>query len=346
MMKIESRITVSHPAIVYSTRRWLGWRAATLALTALSQLPTSVVWATINAGTTTVTSIGHSFEPENPTPNTGHPAVVTDFLVNQTQEVGGGAVLPAVTVNLDVDTSISYTLSAPAGKKFVVHLPAGSAANMSLSLAWQTGAFDFGTSAPFNASFQNLVGVAPSFSSNSIVGANNQSFDFASSTPVFSNDLSFTSVTFTTTYDPRTLGQGPLTYQPAGSIAPFGTTARNANFTISYATSGAVDPGHFVSLVPLLRGDYNGDGSVDASDFIVWRKSVGSTTNLAADGNGNGVIDNGDFDVWRAHFGQTAGTESDLNTRAAVPEPTSIALMIGLGGSALAMRRRACFSAR
>ena len=98
--------------------------------------------------------------------------------------------------------------------------------------------------------------------------------------------------------------------------------------------------------MPLLLGDYNGDGSVDASDYIVWRKSVGSTTNLAADGNGNGVIDNGDFDVWRANFGQTAGTGSGLNTRAAVPEPASIALMIGLGGSVLAMRRRACFSAR
>ncbi len=265
----------------------------------LCQFPTSVVWATINAGTTTVTSIGHSFEPEDPTPDTGHPAIVTDFLVNQTQEVGGGAVLPAVTVNLDVDTSISYTIAAPAGEKFVIHVPVGSSANMSLSLAWQTGAFDFGTSAAFNASFQNLVGVAPSFPSNSIVGDNNQSFDFASSTPVFSNDLSFTSVTFTTTYDPRTLGQGPLTYQPAGSIAPFGTTARNANFAISYATTGAVDPGRFVSLVPAVLGDYNGDGTVDASDYIVWRESLGSTTNLVADGNGNGVIDNGDFDVWR-----------------------------------------------
>src|SRR5215471_14901578 len=257
MMKIQSRMTASHPLIIFPLRRRLGWKAATLALTALCQLPTSVVWATINAGTTTVTSIGHSFEPENPTPNTGHPAVVTDFLVNQTQEVGGGAVLPTVTVNLDVDTSISYTITAPANKKFVVHLPAGSAANMSLSLAWQTGAFGFGNPVAFNTSFQNLVSVAPSFPGSSIVSDNNQAFGFDSSTPMFSNDLSFTSVTFTAAYSPRMLGQGPLTYQPAGSIAPFGTTARNANFVISYATTGNVDPGRFVSLVPVLAGDYN-----------------------------------------------------------------------------------------
>src|SRR5262249_46400441 len=136
MMKNQSRMAVSHPAIIFPSRRRLGSRAVALALTVLCHLPTGVVWATINAGTPTVTPIGHSLEPETPTPNTGHPAVVTDFLVNQTQEVGGGAVLPAVTVNLDGDTSISYTIAAPAGKKFVVHLPTGSSANMSLSLAW------------------------------------------------------------------------------------------------------------------------------------------------------------------------------------------------------------------
>src|SRR5262249_42190168 len=146
-------------------------------------------------------------------------------------------------------------------------------------------------------------------------------FDFAATTPGFSNDLSFTSVTFTATYDPRTLGLGALTYQPAGSIAPFGTTARNANFAISYTTTGAVDPGRFVSLAPLLLGDYNGDGTVDASDYTVWRNSLGSTANLAADGNSNGVIDNGDFDVWRAHFGDTAGRVSGAVRGAAVPEP-------------------------
>jgi hypothetical protein len=328
-MTNESQMTVSHPAIIFPSRRRLGWRVATLALTVLCQLPTSVVWATINAGTTTVTSIGHSFEPENPTPDTGHPAVVTDFLVNQTQEVGGRAVLPAVTVNLDLDTSISYTLTAPAGKKFVIQLPAGSSANMSLSLDWQTGAFDFGTSAAFNASFQNLVGVAPSFPSSSFVGANNQSFDFASSTPVFSNDLSFTSVTFTTTYDPRMLGQGPLTYQPSGSIAPFGTTARNANFAISYATTGAVDPGRFVSLVPVVVGDYNGDGVVDAADYTVWRGSLGSTANLAADGNQNGMVDSGDYDVWKMHFGQTAsGSGAGASSNTAVPEPATLWLLL------------------
>ena len=111
-MKNESQIAVSRPATVFPSRRRLGWKATTLALIALCQLPANFACATIIIGTTTVTSIGHSFEPEDPTAGTGHPALVTDFLVNQTQEVGGGAVLPSVTVDLDSDTSISFTIAA------------------------------------------------------------------------------------------------------------------------------------------------------------------------------------------------------------------------------------------
>ena len=44
-------------------------------------------------------------------------------------------------------------------------------------------------------------------------------------------------------------------------------------------------------------GDYNLDGAVDAADYVLWRATLGSTTNLAADGNQNGVIDSSDFDV-------------------------------------------------
>jgi hypothetical protein len=58
---------------------------------------------------------------------------------------------------------------------------------------------------------------------------------------------------------------------------------------------------------PLLTGDYNRNGSVDAADYIVWRNSLGQTgTGLAADGNGNGQVDAGDYNLWRANFGRTS----------------------------------------
>lgn len=75
-------------------------------------------------------------------------------------------------------------------------------------------------------------------------------------------------------------------------------------------------------------GDFDGDGVVTAADYAVWRDSLGSTVKLAADGNGNRTIDAGDYDVWIAHFGNVlAGSGSSTGSDAAVPEPSSLALL-------------------
>ncbi|HEX3598817.1 MAG TPA: zinc-dependent metalloprotease family protein [Lacipirellulaceae bacterium] len=80
-------------------------------------------------------------------------------------------------------------------------------------------------------------------------------------------------------------------------------------------------------------GDYNGNGVVDAADYVVWRDSLNKTgTALAADGNGNGQVDAGDFTVWRAHFGSTTGSGAASGSDASVssggingvPEPNSV----------------------
>ena len=60
-----------------------------------------------------------------------------------------------------------------------------------------------------------------------------------------------------------------------------------------------------------LAGDYNFDGTVDAADYVVWRK---------VDGSQQG------YDTWRANFGQSVGSGSVSNTT--VPEPTTALLLI------------------
>jgi hypothetical protein len=57
-----------------------------------------------------------------------------------------------------------------------------------------------------------------------------------------------------------------------------------------------------------IAGDFSGDGSVDAADYVIWRKSDGRRVPGAAgaDGDANGFIDGRDFQVWRANFGRTA----------------------------------------
>jgi GH35 family endo-1,4-beta-xylanase len=80
------------------------------------------------------------------------------------------------------------------------------------------------------------------------------------------------------------------------------------------------------SLV-VAPGDYNGDGTVDAADYSVWRDTFGSSDDLRADGNGDGVVDDGDYGVWKALFGTTYGTGAG-SLAAAVPEPASAVLLL------------------
>ncbi|MCA9185324.1 MAG: hypothetical protein R3E01_18015 [Pirellulaceae bacterium] len=58
----------------------------------------------------------------------------------------------------------------------------------------------------------------------------------------------------------------------------------------------------------VLQGDYNGNGTVDAADYTIWKDSFGSSSSLAADGNGNGIIDAADYTIWKDNFGESLST--------------------------------------
>jgi hypothetical protein len=73
--------------------------------------------------------------------------------------------------------------------------------------------------------------------------------------------------------------------------------------------------------VPISPGDYDDDADVDGADFLIWQRSVGSSTNLAADGDGNGSVGSEDYAIWRAHFGQVGAGGTT------VPEPSTFALL-------------------
>jgi hypothetical protein len=92
---------------------------------------------------------------------------------------------------------------------------------------------------------------------------------------------------------------------------------------------GTFNPGggELMLLRNLLSGDFNGDGGVDAADYVVWRKTGGTQD---------------DYDAWRTNFGRTlAGSgsagyslgASAESRSAAVPEPlASAAAVLGLAG--------------
>jgi Lamin Tail Domain/Calcineurin-like phosphoesterase len=88
---------------------------------------------------------------------------------------------------------------------------------------------------------------------------------------------------------------------------------------------------------PLVAGDYNGNGIVDAADYVVWRKAT-ATGDLAADGNGDNFISGRDYDFWKARFGNThLDSDSGLAT---VPEPAGGLLLLFAAGI-IAVGRRA-----
>jgi hypothetical protein len=82
-------------------------------------------------------------------------------------------------------------------------------------------------------------------------------------------------------------------------------------------------------LIPGLAGDFNQDGSVDAADYVVWRKDLGAT------------YTQNDYNLWRAHFGQTTGRDSGGSANAAVPEPAIALLLMFAAAVRILVRLRA-----
>jgi hypothetical protein len=73
---------------------------------------------------------------------------------------------------------------------------------------------------------------------------------------------------------------------------------------------------HAYLLTPVpIPGDFNHNGTLDAADYVVWRKINGTQSG---------------YDTWRANFGQTAGNGSGARANAAVPEPTTLIILVAV----------------
>lgn len=100
------------------------------------------------------------------------------------------------------------------------------------------------------------------------------------------------------------------------------------SYSLGLSTSQGI--GHFSlnltldSEASILPGDYNGNGTVDAADYSVWRASIGSTSDFRADGNNDGVVDSADYEFWKQRFGMTRNSGM---AAANAPEPRSTTTM-------------------
>jgi fibronectin-binding autotransporter adhesin len=107
----------------------------------------------------------------------------------------------------------------------------------------------------------------------------------------------------------------------------YGSTDSTAIFTdnTSFVSNGGANTGVLQVSVP---GDFDSNGTVGASDYVLWRKSYSSNTSL--------------YNLWAANYGGVnAGSGSGLGLNGGgVPEPSTFALFSVLGSIFAASRRR------
>ncbi len=146
---------------------------------------------------------------------------------------------------------------------------------------------------------------------------------------------------------------------PGGSLAAFRSVSfgqiwnpalypsPDLAFTVSQADMSPVT----ITTQFAVAGDYNSNGFVDQSDYLIWRQTYGSTISLAADGNLDGVVNGADYVIWRNNVGlflpgSGAGSGFGLQLGGAVPEPGAAVLFLSAGLAMLTACVRAPRAAR
>jgi hypothetical protein len=119
-------------------------------------------------------------------------------------------------------------------------------------------------------------------------------------------------------------GQSGLTGATFGDFFSVTGTHLMDNYTLTSLIGGGTGG---------VTGDFNNNGTVDAADYVLWRNG-GELQNDPTPGN-----QAGDFDIWKANFGRTAAGGAGLGAAAAVPEPSTLAL-VALALVAGLLRRR------
>jgi hypothetical protein len=127
---------------------------------------------------------------------------------------------------------------------------------------------------------------------------------------------------------PATFGSPGTTLPTDGihSLSFPGATSHVNSPTNFAGNAGSVD-----LSAPTPTGDYNGNKTVDAADYTVWRDTLGQTVSpkgSGADGNANGTIDSADYTFWVSKFGTVLpGVGAGSRSASTVPEPSTTALL-------------------
>jgi hypothetical protein len=127
------------------------------------------------------------------------------------------------------------------------------------------------------------------------------------------------------------LAPGNTVFIAGGGSPTVHNTLGNGIYDEFRIYNSALTPGEVLYLannapdVTTLDGDFNGNGKVDAADYVVWRNTLGDPAN---------------YNLWRANFGKPSSGAGVGDGAAAVPEPGSILLACGFAAALVGLGRR------
>jgi hypothetical protein len=215
----------------------------------------------------------------------------------------------SVTQSVNLGSAGVYFASASGNCNIGLYSDAGNAPD---SLLATTGAFAAPATGTIERAFLTIPILSPGDYWFALVADHSDSFG--------------TNPTTMGTYAVRGLPLNPITTMPSFFGSAFLTTLNVPNFYLR--TSAAV-----------LAGDYSNNGAVDAADYVVWRKSQGTTTSLPNDLIG-GTIGTKQYSQWRTSFGIATSSGTNMISSAQIAEPSTALLCVVCVSAILSHRQR------
>jgi autotransporter-associated beta strand protein len=106
-------------------------------------------------------------------------------------------------------------------------------------------------------------------------------------------------------------GTGVLNFAGGMLVVDDGSRAEQMSNLIDAGVEvNIMDGGMVLQISPAIAatnsGNFNGDETVDAADYTVWRDNLGGDEAVlpVGSGDGSGTIDAGDYDIWKTAFGK------------------------------------------
>jgi hypothetical protein len=81
-------------------------------------------------------------------------------------------------------------------------------------------------------------------------------------------------------------------------------------------------PGFVPGVTQALAGDYNGDGSINAADYTVWRNNFGQSVLLPGETTPR-VLTRADYDLWKDRYIEANQAGGALHQET-IPEPAAV----------------------